>query len=53
MLSPGQIAPALRSLFRHQPDVRVLLAEVTDVDLERRVVHAHGVEPLRASPTTR
>ena len=44
---PGQIAPALRSLFRRQPDVRVLLAEVTDVDLERRVVHARGVEPLQ------
>jgi NADH dehydrogenase len=46
VLSPGQIAPALRSLFRRQPDVRVLLAEVSDVDLERRIVIAHGIEPL-------
>ncbi|HSO97325.1 MAG TPA: NAD(P)/FAD-dependent oxidoreductase [Solirubrobacteraceae bacterium] len=46
VLSPGQIAPALRSLFRRHPDVRVLLAEVSDVDLEQRIVYAHGIEPL-------
>jgi NADH:ubiquinone reductase (H+-translocating) len=40
VLSPGQIAPALRSLFRGDANVRVLLAEVTGFDLERRVVHA-------------
>lgn len=40
VLSPGQIAPALRSLFRRQPSVRVLLGEVTRFDLENRVVHA-------------
>ncbi len=44
VLSPGQIAPALRSMFRHRPDVEVLLAEAHDVDLDRRVVCAHGVE---------
>jgi NADH:ubiquinone reductase (H+-translocating) len=44
VLSPGQIAPALRSMFRHRPDVEVLLAEAEDVDLDRRVVRAHGVE---------
>jgi NADH:quinone reductase (non-electrogenic) len=46
VLSAGQIAPALRSLFRRQPDVRVLLAEATDVDLDQRIVHARGVESL-------
>jgi NADH dehydrogenase len=40
VLSPGQIAPALRSLFRRRRSVRVLLGEVTRFDLENRVVHA-------------
>ncbi len=38
VLSPGQIAPALRSMFRDRPNVEVLLGTVGDVDLERRVV---------------
>jgi NADH dehydrogenase len=46
VLSAGQIAPALRSLFRRQPNVRVLLAEVEDIDLERRVVRARAIEAL-------
>src|SRR5918995_330249 len=41
ILSEGQIAPALRSMFRHQPNVRVLLAEVTDIDLAAGIVRAH------------
>ncbi len=40
VLSPGQVAPALRSLFRRRRAVRVLLAEVRGFDLENRVVHA-------------
>ena len=40
VLSPGQIAPALRSLFRRRRSVRVLLGEVTRFDLENRFVHA-------------
>jgi NADPH-dependent 2,4-dienoyl-CoA reductase/sulfur reductase-like enzyme len=40
VLSPGQIAPALRSRFRRQPTVRVLSGDVEDIDLERRVVRA-------------
>jgi NADH dehydrogenase len=47
VLSPGQIAPALRAMFRRRPNVRVLLAEVDDFDLERRVVHGvaeHEIE---------
>ena len=40
VLSPGQVAPALRSLFRRRRSVRVLLAEVRSFDLENRVVHA-------------
>ncbi|HEY9420714.1 MAG TPA: NAD(P)/FAD-dependent oxidoreductase [Thermoanaerobaculia bacterium] len=40
VLSPGQVAPALRSLFRRRRSVRVLLAEVRSFDLENRVVRA-------------
>src|SRR4051812_255749 len=45
VLSPGQIAPALRSLFRRRDDVRVLLAEVDSFDLDRRVVHVVSDRP--------
>jgi NADH dehydrogenase len=38
VLSAGQIAPALRSLFRGNRNVHVLLAEVAEIDLERRAV---------------
>jgi NADH dehydrogenase len=47
VLSPGQIAPVLRSMFRREPNVRVLQAEVDGFDLERRIVHGvaeHEVE---------
>jgi NADH:quinone reductase (non-electrogenic) len=40
ILSPGQIAPALRHVLRDAANVRVELAEVVGFDLERRVVHA-------------
>ena len=40
ILSPGQIAPPLRHVHRHNRNVKVLLAEVTGFDIERRVVHA-------------
>ncbi len=40
MLSPGQIAPALRHVVRKAKNVSVHLAEVTGIDLEKRVVHA-------------
>jgi NADH:ubiquinone reductase (H+-translocating) len=40
VLSPGQVAPALRSLFRRRRSVRVLLAEVRRFDLENRIVYA-------------
>jgi len=46
ILAPGQIAPALRHVLRRDKNVTVELAEVTDFDLERRVVHAH--RPLGA-----
>ena len=40
MLSPGQIAPALRHIVRKEKNVQVQLAEVDGFDLDRRVVHA-------------
>jgi len=44
VLSGGQIAPALRSLFRGQDNVEVVLGRVEDVDLERRTVRVAGEE---------
>ncbi len=48
LLSPGQIAPALRHIVRKSENVRVQLAEVTGFDLETRVVFAKyiGHEPV-------
>jgi NADH dehydrogenase len=40
ILPEGLIAPALRSVVRKQANVRVVLADVQDLDLEGRVVHA-------------
>src|SRR5256885_10382871 len=37
-LSPGEIAAPIRWILRHRSNVEVLLGEVTDFDLERRVV---------------
>jgi NADH dehydrogenase len=46
VLSPGQIAPALRSLFRRDRNVRVLLGVVDGFDLQRRTVHAVARDEL-------
>src|SRR5262249_15233628 len=40
ILAPGQVAPALRHVLRRDKNVTVELAEVSDFDLERRVVIA-------------
>jgi NADH dehydrogenase len=40
ILSDGLIAPALRSVVRKQANARVVLAEVQQLDLDGRVVHA-------------
>jgi NADH dehydrogenase len=40
MLSSGQIAPPIRHVLRHRKNVWVELAEVTDIDVDRRVVRA-------------
>ena len=46
ILAPGQIAPPLRDLFAKRANVRVLLAEVTGIDLEARTVTARALDEL-------
>ncbi len=48
MLSPGQISPPIRHVVRRREHTSVELAEVTDIDVDRRVVHALlvGVHPM-------
>ncbi|HZA80081.1 MAG TPA: NAD(P)/FAD-dependent oxidoreductase [Actinomycetes bacterium] len=40
ILPEGLIAPALRSVIKKQANARALLAEVTNMDLDTKVVHA-------------
>ena len=40
ILSPGLIAPALRRVVKKQRNTRTLLAEVVDIDVERKTVRA-------------
>jgi NADH:ubiquinone reductase (H+-translocating) len=42
ILPPGLIAPALRSVIKNESNARALLADVTDLDLDRRVVFAQA-----------
>jgi NADH:ubiquinone reductase (H+-translocating) len=42
IMPPGLIAPAIRSVIKKQANARALLADVHDIDLDRRVVHAAG-----------
>src|SRR5215831_20910541 len=43
-LSSGEIAYPLRSIFKRHENVRVLLAEVADFDLEARELHLSSVD---------
>jgi len=45
-LSPGEIAAPIRGILRKFRNAEVLLAEVTEVDLERRVVHTSSGQDL-------
>ncbi|HWM04005.1 MAG TPA: NAD(P)/FAD-dependent oxidoreductase [Actinophytocola sp.] len=40
ILPPGLIAPALRNVIKKQRNARAVMGEVTDMDLDARVVHA-------------
>jgi NADH dehydrogenase len=42
ILPPGLIAPALRSAVRSASNVRTLLADVHDIDLDAKTVHARA-----------
>ena len=42
ILPPGLIAPALRSIIKKQANARALLAEVVEIDLADREVHAEA-----------
>ena len=42
ILSEGEIAPALRSMFRRERNVRVLLAEVTSLDVGSRTLRTRA-----------
>ena len=42
-LSPGEVCYPLRAVFKRRRNVRVLLAEVTDFDLNARTVHLRPV----------
>ena len=46
-LSPGEIAYPLRAIFKRARNVRVVMLEATDVDLEARELH---VEPVDGVP---
>ncbi len=50
-LSPGDIAYPLRAIFKRQRNVRVMLAEVAEVDLEARLLHLRPVGEVPAPPT--
>ena len=50
-LSPGEIAYPLRAIFKRHRNVRVVMAEVADFDLDAREVHLRPVDDLPA-PTT-
>ena len=45
-LSDGQIAPALRGMFRKDANIRILLDQVESVDVGQRVVHCRSLENL-------
>ena len=42
IMPPGLIAPAIRSTIKKQQNARALLAEVKDIDVDAKVVHALG-----------
>jgi NADH dehydrogenase len=46
-LGPAEIAAPLRSLFRKQPNLRVLCAEVVDIDPAQQTVSLHDGHALR------
>jgi NADH:ubiquinone reductase (H+-translocating) len=50
-LSPGEVAYPLRAIFKRYRNVRVLMAEVADLDIHARELHLRPVEGVPAPPT--
>src|SRR5580765_8550962 len=50
-LSPGEIAYPLRAIFTHDGNVRVLMADVHDFDLDAGELHLSSVGAVRAPET--
>jgi NADH dehydrogenase len=50
-LSPGEIAYPLRAIFKRHGNVRVLLAEVSDFDLQAHELHLRSVGDVPAPAT--
>ncbi len=49
-LSPGEIAYPLRALFKERLDVRVLQADVEDIDAHTQIVRLATVEDIEPPP---
>jgi NADH:ubiquinone reductase (H+-translocating) len=47
-LSPGEIAYPLRAIFKRQRNVRVLMAEVSDIDLQARELQLRSIPGVPA-----
>src|SRR4051812_5766693 len=52
ILSEGEIAPATREILRRHENTRVLLGEVTDIDLTKRTVTSTVLAARQCTPTT-
>ena len=50
-LTPAEICYPLRRIFRHHPNVRVLLGDVVDVDLDARRVELRAVTTTTSCPS--
>jgi NADH:ubiquinone reductase (H+-translocating) len=50
-LSPGEIAYPLRAIFKRDRNIRVLMAEATDVDLEARELQLGPADGVPAPPS--
>src|SRR3954468_11480566 len=50
ILSEGEVAPAIRDILARRPNVRVLLGEVFDLDLEGRTVSSRVLDRVTVTP---
>jgi len=50
ILSEGEIAPPTREVLRNQKNARVILGEVTDIDLEARTVTSRVLNRVTVTP---